>query len=338
MNKNKLQKILSGLSNFDSGLGDAFKSVEDEMKKVANKLREEAEIKTVEMAKKRINELKERIQAIVDSIENLKEELGQNEKNLSNNLTKKLDLLRTAMSEFRTADTERVKILSEDIGNLKEDIQEISQRKTKIPDFASKIREIQLELENEILKLKNNSDEQLKGQSKDFQKKLDKFEETIIELRKSTMSALASKGGQANRNILVGNNPSTLSRYTDLNILAGSNVTLSYTNNDNLKTTNLTIAATGGGSNRNISTVSVSSVVAAVTSTDYVVIASAGVLLTLPTAVSNTNLYTIKNTAASSVMVAANGVETIDGSANITLTTQYTAVDLISDNANWHVT
>ena len=45
-----------------------------------------------------------------------------------------------------------------------------------------------------------------------------------------------------NRNILVSGNPSTLGRYTDLNLLAGSGATLTYVNNDTLKTTDLTIA------------------------------------------------------------------------------------------------
>ena len=348
MDKDKLKKILAGISNFNSGLGDAFKSVEKEMQRVADKLREESEIKTIDHTKKKIQELKNEIQSALESLLNsfdvLKKELGDNEKNLKSILDSKLDSLRNAVSEFRVANSGRLQVLADEITLLKEDIKEISERKIKIPNFTKDIQKAELELGNMILKLKEEGGEQLERNKKDFQDALDKLNEDIKNLRRDAMSAIAGNrggigGGNANRNILVGGNSSTLSRYTDLNLIAGTNVTLTATNNDNLKTTNLTIAATGGsGTNRNISTVSVSSVLAAAATTDYVIVASAGVQLTMPTAVSNTNLYTIKNSAASSVMVAAAGAQTIDGSANITLTTQYTAVDLISDDANWHVT
>ena len=181
-----------------------------------------------------------------------------------------------------------------------------------------------------------STDARMEKMGKDTQGAL----ESIEKLRRDLMSRLANVGGgNANRNILVNSNPSVLGRYTDLNIKPGSNITLSYTNNDTLKTTDLTITGTGaGGLTRSIATTSVSSVVGAVASTDYVVIASAGVKITLPTAVGNSNLYTIKNTAASSVLVAADGAETIDGTNTILLSTQYTAVDLNSDSANWHIT
>ncbi len=52
-------------------------------------------------------------------------------------------------------------------------------------------------------------------------------------------------GGNANRNIAIGGNASVLSRYTDINFKAGTNVTLSYQNNDLSKYTDITIAPTG---------------------------------------------------------------------------------------------
>ena len=346
-NKLKLQKVLAAMSNHNSGLGAAFKSVEAEMERVADLIRQEAEIRTVEDSKKRIAELKLEVASAVGSLiqafENLKGALGANEIELTKTLNIKLDALRGAMSEFRTAQNDRFKVVANDIGVLRADIKDIGDRKVKIPDFAKDISKLELELGNLIRNLKDDSEDQLKGQSKDLKKQIDNLEEDFKKLR-SSMSNLASNrghGGQANRNILVSNNPSTLSQYTDLNIKAGANITLSYTSNNNLKTTDLTIAATGGvgsGITRNIATVSTSQVLAAVASTDYVVIASAGVGVTLPTAVGNSNLYTIKNVAASSVMVLADGVETIDGSANIILNTQFTSIDLISDNSNWQIT
>jgi len=60
--------------------------------------------------------------------------------------------------------------------------------------------------------------------------------------------------------------------------------------------------------------------------------------LTLPTAVDNENLYTIKNAGTGSVLVATDGSEEIDEASTALLKVQYTAVDLISDGSNWQVT
>ena len=338
-NKEKLKKILVGMSNNESGLKTAFKSIEQEMAKVADNLRVEAETKTVAVAKKKIAEIKEQIQSIFDYIANLKEELKKSESDLTGSLNQKLDVLKSRMAEYRTASLDRLGILSAEMDGLKDDIREISQRKVEIPNYKNQIGEIESKLEDLIAGLKKETQNKIEGILAETKKTVGELEEEIKKLRRDTMSAMAGRGGNMNRNILVGNNPSTLGRYTDLNILAGSNVTLTYTNNDNLKTTNLTIAATAGsGTNRNISTVNVSSVIASVASTDYVVIAGAGIKLTMPTAVGNTNLYTIKNKSTSSVLVAANGAETIDAAATALMETQYTAIDLISDDAAWHIT
>lgn len=151
-------------------------------------------------------------------------------------------------------------------------------------------------------------------------------------------------GGNMNRNIAIGSNPSVLSRYTDVNLKAGSNVTITYTNNDQTKYVDVTIAATGGGGSsvagitRSVNNIATSQTAGSTAGTDYVYIASVGVALTLPTAAANTNLYTVKNTSTSSILVATTGGETIDAQANAILATQYTSIDLISDGTNWDIT
>lgn len=340
-NKDKLKRILAGMSNHNSGISDAFKSVEQEMQRVADKIREEAQIQTIDDSKKRIKELRAEIQDALNSLivafDNLKSELGQNEKDLTQTLNTKLDALRSAMAQFRIADNDKVKLVSSEIATLRNDIKEIGQRKIKFPDYSAEIKNLQSKVEE----LSKEEVEKDNTDYEDCQKKIEDLKKEFIDLRKRTMASLGQgHGGNANRNILVAGNSSTLSRYTDLNIKPGANVTLTYTNNDNLKTTDLTIAASGGGggTSRNISTVSVSSILAATAATDIVVIASAGVQLTMPTAVSNTNLYTIKNTSTSSVLINTTGGQTIDTSTTLIMPVQFTSVDLISDNSNWQIT
>lgn len=352
MKKNKLKKLLEGLSDSNSDVREVFKTseryllkTEKEMQEIAGKLQGNAEVRTVEMAKKKIAELKEQVQSIFNSVVTLKDELKQGGNDLTSALNQKIDALKSAMVEYRTANLGRLGTLSEEMDELRDDIREISQRKVEIPNYENQIGEIENTLGELVITLKEETEEKINKVEDiltESKKTAGNLEEEIKKLRRDTMSAIASKGGgNMNRNILVGNNPSTLGRYTDLNILAGNNITLTYTNNDNLKTTNLTIAATGGagsGITRNVATTIVSSVIGAVAATDYVIVAGAGVQITLPTAVGNSNLYTIKNKSSSSVLVVADGAETIDDAATALMQTQYTAIDLISDNANWHVT
>jgi hypothetical protein len=81
------------------------------------------------------------------------------------------------------------------------------------------------------------------------------------------------------------------------------------------------------------------------TSGDKVIIltssTSATVNVTLPSAVGNTARLTFKRSSTAgfiySLVIAATASQTIDGSATFTAPLQYTAITLISDNANWFV-
>jgi hypothetical protein len=94
-----------------------------------------------------------------------------------------------------------------------------------------------------------------------------------------------------------------------------------------------TVATGGGGIARTIVTVSANQTAAAAASTDYVYILTGDYTLTLPTAASNTNRYTIKNRHTASVALAFNGGETADGGGIILSTNS--SVDLVSDGSNW---
>lgn len=94
--------------------------------------------------------------------------------------------------------------------------------------------------------------------------------------------------------------------------------------------------AGGGGVSRSISSVSTDTTAGAVASTDYVYFCSGTMTLTMPTAVGNTNRYSIKNTGSDTVTVAFNGAQTGDGSATLTLLPNV-SVDLVSNNSNFFI-
>lgn len=77
---------------------------------------------------------------------------------------------------------------------------------------------------------------------------------------------------------------------------------------------------------------------AATAKTDYVYYwtGSTAYPFTMPTAVGNTNLYTLKNTSSVNQTILFTGGQTGDGSTNVVLTPN-TALDLISNNANYMI-
>jgi len=88
---------------------------------------------------------------------------------------------------------------------------------------------------------------------------------------------------------------------------------------------------------RTIQKISTGTSLGAVAATDYVYLCSAALTATLPTAVGNTNRYTVKRTGTGTVTIATSASQTIDGASTFSLGVQYQSVDLVSDGANWSV-
>lgn len=118
-------------------------------------------------------------------------------------------------------------------------------------------------------------------------------------------------------------------------IKAGTNVTI-----DSSDPANPVISSTGGGGGsgitRIISVVSSNTSAGSASTTDYTYIVSGTTTITLPTAVGNTNRYTITSTDGLTI-VATTSAQTINGSGSATLPITNMSLDFISDGSNWHV-
>lgn len=90
------------------------------------------------------------------------------------------------------------------------------------------------------------------------------------------------------------------------------------------------------GPSRSIFTVSANTTAASAADTDYVYIVSGAYTITMPTAVANTNRYSIKNGHTAAITVNTSLSQTIDGSSSISIAAE-DSVDLISDNSNWRI-
>jgi hypothetical protein len=94
-----------------------------------------------------------------------------------------------------------------------------------------------------------------------------------------------------------------------------------------------------GAASKIISVVYTSTDFAAEANTDYYYFVSNAAITTqtLPTAVGNTNNYTIKNIAGGTVTVAATSNQTIDGVATQSVSTLNQSLTIISDGTNWRI-
>lgn len=98
--------------------------------------------------------------------------------------------------------------------------------------------------------------------------------------------------------------------------------TLSWSNAMARSVNNITSTTTAGASAR----------------TDYIYNVTSGTFtLTMPTAASNTNRYTIKQSGSGVLTIDTTSSQTIDGVTTRTINAQYQSVDLISDGSNWVV-
>lgn len=79
----------------------------------------------------------------------------------------------------------------------------------------------------------------------------------------------------------------------------------------------------------------------AVDKTEVVLVnaSSGSVGISLPTAVNNKNLYTVKKIDSSSnnVVITTSGSETIDGGASAILKVRYVSITVVSDGSDWSV-
>lgn len=91
------------------------------------------------------------------------------------------------------------------------------------------------------------------------------------------------------------------------------------------------------GISRTILSISTATTAGVTASTDYTYLVSGTTTLTLPTAVGNTNRYSIKNVGAATVTIATTSSQTIDGSTTASVPVQYTTLDIVSDGTNWNI-
>lgn len=370
--KSKLKELLNRLDSLEGGLPTGeIKSltdrlIGDEVKALESKLRDNPTIKYLDSINTRLNQFKKdfnlapvvkELNALIGDVSKAKEDTKK-EFETSNKAseTKLTDLKAEIIKELSKTGGEAQKFTKTSVAPLVESIKKLEKELSsagrnsegKVTSLNKVIKDIDDRLNTVVLDLQKSviagNDLVVAAAAEVYDKSIEAIEKLRMELLSMIGHMGATGGGNANRNIAIGGNASVLSKYTDINLKAGSNVTITYTNNDSSKYTDVTISSSGGGGGsvggvvRSINSINTSQTAGNDAGTDYVYVCTAGVRLELPTAVDNTNLYTVKNTSNSSVLVTTTGAETIDDDSNAILSVKYTSVDLISDDTNWKIT
>lgn len=349
-NKAKLREILAILS--PDGTDADFKAFDEGVDKLKSGLKQKIQAKTLEDVNGQLSRFKKGLDfeplltAIKDIDKNFDTRIKEVAAALAQEVSRFDELAKTERDETSSKVAEgagTIEALKSELATLREqkdkEMEDLKTALQGIPDLRM-ITDTSFEEMRARLAALEVPEEEAPDLISPIKKQIDDVRSELI----SKMSA--RHGDHANRNIAIGGNTSVLSRYTDINLKAGANVTLTYAYNDVTKYTDVTLAATGGGGGgsvtgiiRSVNNIAVSTAAGNTAGTDYVYLASGTLNVTLPTSIGNLNMYTVKNVGAGTVTILPTGAETIEGAANITMPVQFTSVDLISNNSgNWNIT
>jgi hypothetical protein len=322
-----------------------FSAIDSEINALKKKLEETVNIQTVDDVKFQLAKFKKNIDLtpLREEIEKIGQIFTEKSKELQsqiNEKSKELETAKKAIVENETGGSGKITLLTREIRTLRTDLNQLEvvheADLTSLNQSIAEVREIEGRVNETINKLSEGLN--IYTTKKETQAIVKEIQEKIDELRRDILKRVGNIGGSMNRQIFVGGND-PLTKYADINLKAGSNVTITYANNNTTKKAEITISSTGGsGTTRSINSIAVDTNAGDTAGTDYVYLVTGTTILTLPTAVGNENLYTVKNVGVGIVTIATTGGETIDNEANVVMPVRYTSVDLISDSLNWNVT
>lgn len=119
--------------------------------------------------------------------------------------------------------------------------------------------------------------------------------------------------------------------------LSGTGTRMVVADSTGVLSTQAVPTGTGTAITRSINTISTNTTAGSTAYTDYIYFVTGTTTITLPTAVSNTNIYTIKNTGTGTVTVATTSSQNIDDNTTFSITIKNYTIDVISDGTNWKI-
>jgi predicted transcriptional regulator len=367
--KQKIQTLLNRLSTLQQERSMDLpeyvgKMLDDDTEQIRIRAQESSASKAIKRLAKEVYKVQKDPKAdnILKSLTKAEKKLAKRADSLEQDFSEKLDSLASELSESEKRGTslssDGIRSLHDRFIAFREDfdagMNDIENGRSVLEGEVSAVRQELSSLfdgiqgDIAVYKAENASVGVLAAEAKetaaDAQKQSVETAQRLEELRKrvnSRIGSLDNHGGNMNRNIAIGGNVNALSQFTDINLKAGNNVTITYAANHATGYTDVTITSSGtggGGITREINNVAVPTAAGSTPGIDYVYLASGTLTITLPTAIGNTNLYTIKNVGSGIVTIDTTAGQTIDGDATVIMPVQFTSVDLISNGTNWAIT
>lgn len=239
MKTNKLKKLLNRITNFDSKVADSYKSIDKEIVVLVEKLKKNA-------TAKKLKRLEGIFTPLTSEFEILKREVYTQDKKWTEFIKNKeleLNKLITQSREIR-----QDKSIENQISQLKDEIVSLSkEREAQAVVLRSEIRNVEERIKGLISAFEREVESKIK-ETKDnaaLKSEIEKeFEKIRIRLEEAIVGTFARPGGNMNRRIRV-DGTNALSKYTDINFVAGSNITLSVADDNTDKDVDVTITAAG---------------------------------------------------------------------------------------------
>ncbi len=352
--KSKIKKLLGVLSPDDS-LTAGFKAFDEGTKALKRELEKNVKVATLDDVNKEIENFRKRIdlKPIIEAVDLIRSDVEERVIELANAVEEMMGEERLESdkrnNESKSEYDGKITSLGSKIDSYRQETLSLIKGKTaEIAEITRELKALQGEEERALKSIKKVevSVENLVSQDESLEVLINQESserlKDIDSLKKEIYGRIGNlnRGGAMNRQELF-NGVDYLTKYTDINWKAGNNVTFTVSENNSTKRVDVTISSSGsggGGITRVITNVSIDTSAGDSTDTDYVYLVSGTTAITLPTAVGNENLYTIKNVGSGTVTVNTTGGETIDDGLTVSLPVQYTSVDIISDGTNWKVT
>ena len=369
INKDKARKLLQNLSNFDSGITDVYESVDKELKDVSEKLKKSVELKTISEVNEQFKKLEKLFKPLIPKFEELQSTLTENDKKLISQLKERFSDIESTIKSTVDTFNDNLRVRDEKISNR---IKAVEDKKIEIPDFTPQIKSLdkkftekfdgikiptytkEIEAVDKKVEGVKISVEQLRDKrggsahlqvnvnssvASNYYADINFVSDTAIRWsatndttnKRVNLQASLISGGAGGGGSLTVKEADGAPNVSSVTTIVVSNGTLTDDGSGQV-----TISTGGGGSgiSRISSTISVSSVFANASQTDYVAFANVGIALTLPVA-SSGNLYTVKNMSGSSVLVLAG--EGIEEGASALISNNYESLSFISNSSIWAV-
>ena len=347
MKRNKLLKRISQALTPDPVDAD-FKVFDEEVSRLKGVLKEKITVKTLDEVNSKLEKYTKRIDlsSIVAALENLQNSLAEKEKSFSEDLDREVESISEQLKSISDSEDTKRQELVVKLAELEATITELQKpQEDRVTPLIGEIQALETRFNHSMAFEREENQKTAssikKSTEEELEKKVKKLLELLETLRTDVFQRLQNVGGgNMNRQVKF-NGIDYLTKYTDINWKAGTNVTFTVAENNSTKMVDITVSATGGGGGgmvRVITNIATNTIAGSAAGTDYVYLCAGTLTLTLPTAVGNTNLYTVKNTGAGIVTVDTTGGETIDGDPTVIMPVQFTSVDLISNSMAWAIT